>query len=199
MKKLAIALSIVTFLGLPTIVFAEKYGNKNGSFWADTPIGRLECREEDGRQVITIGGKEEYRKPNPYGPDSDKKGGNILPYGVEGGVGCPIVIANESGYIVYKHEQIPEISNNPLVQVPDVSGVMNYSIINFNVSPPLIIDLTQVKYHEGLAYQPRIVWDKNGFTMRYYGYPFDKMWQYPKPKFHTIRFDFVTQKISRIK
>ena len=199
MKKLTVALCIVTFLGLSTASFAEKFGNEDNYFWANTPIGRLECREEDGRQIIKIGGKEEYRKPNPFGPNSDSKGGSILPYGIQGGIGCPTFIANESGYIVYEYEQAREISNNPLVEIPDVNGVMNYKVINFNVSPPVIIDLTQVKYREGKTYKSRFTWDKNGFTLRYYGYPFDKMWEYPKPRIHTIRFDFVTQKISRIK
>lgn len=199
MKKLTNALFIITFLGLSTTSFAEEFVNKDGYFWVETPIGKLECREEDGRQVIKIDGKEEYRKPNPFGPDSESKGGNILPYGIQGGIGCPIVIANESGYIVYQYEQTREISNNPLVDIPDVSGVMNYKVINFNVSPPVIIDLTQVKLSETKAYQSSFKWDNKGFTLRYYGYPFDKMWQYPKPRIHTIRFDFATQKISRIK
>lgn len=193
------ALCMVSFLGLITTSFAERFGNVGGHFWADTPIGRLDCHEEDELQVIKIGDKEEYRKPNPFGPNSDRKGGSILPYGIQGGIGCPKFIANESGYVVYEYEQTQEISNNPLVDIPDVSGVMNYEIINFNASPPTTIILTQVKYREGKTYQPRFTWDKNGFTLRYYGYPFDKMWEYPKPKIHTIRFDFSSQKISRVK
>ena len=104
MKKLTMALCMVTFLGLITTSFAERFSSEGGYFWADTPIGRLECHEEDGLQVVKIGGKEEYRKPDPFGPNSDRKGGSILPYGIQGGIGCPKFIANESGYVVYEYE-----------------------------------------------------------------------------------------------
>jgi len=197
MKTLAITLFTVTFLGLTTTSFADKFGDKDGSFWADTPIGRLECREEDGQQVVKIDGKAEHRL------DDSRVGGSIFPFGLVGSTSCPEFIANEYGYVVYEFHQELETGNNPAADILYVIGLMYYKVINFNVSPPKIIDLTLAQWREGNNYQSRFIWDKNGFTLRYYGYPFDKSWwEYltrPKPKFHTIRFDFATQKISRIK
>ncbi len=205
MKKLANVLLIVTFLGIATISFANGFGNEDRFTWADTPIGRFECLADKSTkysQVLKLNGKEIYREPDHLTISS---GGNSLYDGISmgpiqaGKSACPKIVENKMGYVVYEYEQSREISNNPLVEIPDVSGVMNYEVINFNVSPPVIINLTQVKLREGKAYQSSFKWDNKGFTLRYYGYPFDKMWQYPKPRIHTIRFDFATQKISRIK
>jgi hypothetical protein len=205
MKKLATALCMFAFLQLTTMSFASDFGNEGGSIWADTPVGKFECRADKStkyRQVLKINGYEIYREPDHLTINS---GGNSLLDGISMGPrqdrspGCPKIIENKLGYVVYEYDQAREISNNPHVDVYDASGVINYEIINFNVSPPTIISLTQVKLRDGKAYQTCFTWDNKGFIMRYYGYPFDKIGEYPKPKFHTIRFDFATQKISSVK
>lgn len=205
MKKLALALLTVTFFGITMIAFANEFGNEDRFTWADTPIGRFECRADKStkyNQVLKINDKEIYREPDHLTISS---GGNTIYDGISmgpiqaGSPACPKIIENKMGYVVYKYKQAREISNNPHVEIPDVTGVINYEVINFNLSPPVIINLSQTQSREGKKYQPSFTWDSKGLTMRYFGYPFDKMGQYPKPKFHTVRFDFATQKISRIK
>jgi len=205
MKNITIALYTVILLGIATTSFANGFGNEDRYTWADTPIGRFECRADKSTkysQVLKINGKEIYREPDNL---TISGGGNSLFDGISmgprqgGSSGCPKILENKEGYVVYEYEQAREISNNSLVKITDVNGVMNYEVINFNVSPPIIINLTQVKLREGKTYLSSFNWDKEGFTLRYYGYPYNKMGDYPKPKLHTIRFVFATQKISRIK
>jgi hypothetical protein len=112
-----------------------------------------------------------------------------------------------AGYVVYEEEIPPSISGNPVVDeaFPPVEGLLGYTIINFNVTSPTLIQLfMEGQSREGDKYQPRFTWDDKGFTMRYYGYPYINKNlrfypKYPKPKFHTIRFDFATQKVTKIK
>jgi len=213
MKFGGMSILIVSLLVIASTSFANNFGNTETSAWADTPMGKFICNtSNDNKQVLTIDNKEIYRTPKHLEGCMGEAGAKLLSQGIylnprtSFGTSCPNIIENKAGYVVYEEEIPPSISGNTVVDkaFPPVEGLLGYTIINFNVTPPTLIQLfMEAQSREGKKYEPHFTWDDKSFTMRYYGYPYNTnnlrfYPKYPKARFHTIRFDFATQKISCI-
>lgn len=192
---------ILFILFLVTTTNAENFGRDGDNTWADTPAGRFECAQNNGLQTLKLGNEILFQqKDNEIVIETDE-----LQYGIDDKSGsgrseCPQLIKNRDGYVIYSNYLINP--NNTPGAIID--GIEEYSVINFNVDPPTHKSLAEVQIILKKN-NPRFLWDKKGFTMQYVGYPYGVHYydsENPKtlkPKYHTIRFDFATQKISRIK
>jgi len=191
---------IITFiLGITTISFALDFGVDSDNTWANTPVGMFECKEVrsngDVFQELKLAGKVISRKSR----DEIVLEGKTIQSGIvmyEDVLNCPSIIESKAGYVIY---EVRVSLFGMAGQAPSDVVYGNYAI-NFNVMPPIIINLAQLDSNRTQPKTP-FVWDKDGFTMHYYGYPHGVWWSESskKSKLRSIRFDFKTQKVKQIK
>ncbi len=189
---LAIATTLACIVG-SSPSFGATFGNDSGSVWADTPMGRFECRDNDRTnylQMITVGGKSVFQEqPSPDGP-----GGSSLYQGVRAEPGeCPGIIANEQGYLIIARA----------IQPPQYR-VFGYAVINFNDQKLLITELGQGQGpgDSKISDAKRLVWGNSGLTLQFFGYLADD--ETPgtdaaHPKFYKVRFNFSTGAVEVVK
>lgn len=183
---------VALFLGSQSS-FAATFGDDDYSSWADTPRGRFECRDDkstDHKQTITVGGTLVFREilsPRPLG-------GPTLSDGIRNeSSGCPVVIANQNGYLVIKRA----------VQPPHF-GVIGYAIINFNDPRFPLVELGQGQYPEDekISASRRLKWTETGLTFQFIGYLADEQAasaDSPPSRLHKVRFNFDRQAAETIK
>jgi hypothetical protein len=181
---------------IATTLSAENFESTPDYSWANTPVGKFECialqiRSGSSLQELKLGEKVIYRQPE----DELIVQGNSIMNGIfmyQDLSVCPDIIENKAGYVIYQ----ARLSGFGMNGQGPSDYVFGYYAINFNAVPPIIIDLAQLDMNRTQPKSP-FVWDKDGFTMRYHGYPNGIASKKSKP--HIIRFDFKAQKVKQIK
>lgn len=106
-------------------------------------------------------------------------------------IGCPRVVASNRGYVIFSRD----------VQPPSY-GIEGYAVIDFNSGGYLFTELSEAQrpHNEKLTVAERVKWNADGFELNYFGYPVDHPGgsrDSPKPRMHTIHYDFKSRDVTQ--
>lgn len=179
------------FLMSSLMAHAQRFGNDmNGYAWADVPAGKFECRNDpstNNLQVLKLNGKKVFSEART--PDGINEG-NTLASGIrQQNVGCPLILANEMGYVLIVRDT-----------QPPAYGLQGYALINFNQEVPTLTVLGEGlrPKDDRIPEKRRVKWLEQGVLLHYFGYApgtsggsrFS-----PKAALHDVRFEFATNAV----
>lgn len=173
---------------------AASFGHDLRGAWADTPQGKFECFDHEGtnhNQVLKLDGRVVFREARDQ---SWVVAGGTLADGIyHAGVGCPSILANERGYVVFVRDT-----------QPPHYGVQGYVVIDFNEKDPIVITLAegQRPQDDKATIKQRFEWSGKGLKFRYFGYLPDQVNSTvgaPKPRRHELFLDFSSDIVDVIK
>jgi len=184
---------VLIAIALASPAHADEIGNTENSSWADTPKGRFECFAASPKikqDMLKFAGRVIFRGSfmavsTIGGPLSD----GIL----NSNIGCPWIVASNRGYVVISRQT-----------QPPSFGISGYALIDFNVSPPVSVELAEAQspQDDKIPEGTRIKWNSTSIELKYFGYPIQSAGgdvNSPKPRSHLVRYNIESGDVSQVR